>query len=275
MNYDVRDCYQSSPYKSIKHTTYFQSYEHFFGPYRNKPITFLEIGVLGGGSLFMWREYFGPQARIIGVDLNPNAKKWEAHGFEIFTGSQSDPDFWRLLIDKVGPIDVVLDDGGHTYDQQTVTVESLFDAMRDGGLIVVEDTHTSYMEGFGPKKYSFINYVKNKIDTVNYRFAFGDSFASRKMPPAERRFWSIEIVESMVAFRINREASNEVSAPTENNGIDDLAKDFRTRDPEMKESLSIKLPVIKAIKALPCMKPLIKITKEFLDTRHAKSKQYF
>ena len=69
--------YIASPHRSIKHTTYFQVYEQLFKPYRNKKITFVEVGVLDGGSLFMWRKFFGKKARIIGIDLNPEAKKWE------------------------------------------------------------------------------------------------------------------------------------------------------------------------------------------------------
>jgi hypothetical protein len=34
----------------------------------------------------MWRNFFGPGATIIGIDINPEAKKWEKHGFKIFTG---------------------------------------------------------------------------------------------------------------------------------------------------------------------------------------------
>ena len=74
MTKDIYSCFLDSPYKSIKHSSYFKSYEHFFSNYRNKEITFIEIGVLNGGSLFMWRDYFGPQARIIGIDLNPMLK---------------------------------------------------------------------------------------------------------------------------------------------------------------------------------------------------------
>lgn len=76
-NTDSYKSYVKSPYRSGKHSTYFRSYDHFFGKYRNKDITFVEVGVLSGGSLFMWRDYFGSKARIIGIDLNPNAKKWK------------------------------------------------------------------------------------------------------------------------------------------------------------------------------------------------------
>ena len=76
--------------------------------------------MIGGGSLFMWRDFFGDKARIIGIDFNPNAKKWASAGFEIFIGNQSDEKFWSEFNNTVGPIDVVLDDGGHTYKQQII-----------------------------------------------------------------------------------------------------------------------------------------------------------
>ena len=69
-NLEKYKSYKKSPFKSIKHNTYFECYDHFFSKYRGKKITFVEIGVLGGGSLFMWRDYFGEKARTIGVDLN-------------------------------------------------------------------------------------------------------------------------------------------------------------------------------------------------------------
>jgi hypothetical protein len=213
--------YLKSPYKSIKHSTYFEVYDELFSRYRDKEITFVEIGVLGGGSLFMWRDFFGPKARIIGVDLNPNAKKWEHHGFEIFIGSQSDESFWKEFIKNVGQIDVVLDDGGHTYAQQIITTEMLLGCIKDGGMLVVEDTHTSYMGGFGPKRYSFIEYVKKFIDKINHRFGHLDRNRS------DNRVWSIQSFESIVAFHINRQATDLLSEPTSNNGIDDTAQDFR------------------------------------------------
>lgn len=214
----------SSLYPSFKHTTYFDSYDHFFGNYRNKEITFVEIGVLDGGSLFMWKKYFGDRARIIGVDLNPAAKKWEKEGFEIFVGSQSDRVFWNEFVNEVGEIDIVLDDGGHTYSQQIITSESLLPFIKDGGVMVIEDTHTSYLDGFGDVSFSFIEYVKEHIDKINMRFAPFDK------KNAEQRFWSVEIVESMVAFKINRAATTLKSEPIFNIGSNINARDYRHED---------------------------------------------
>jgi hypothetical protein len=215
-----------SPHFVFKHTTYFDAYDEILSEFRGKEITFVEIGVLGGGSLFMWRDFFGPKARIIGVDLNPAAKKWELEGFEIFIGSQSSPEFWKDFIAKVGPIDIVLDDGGHTYEQQIVTVEQLLGSIKDGGKVIVEDTHTSYLKGFGPMKYSFIEYTKKLIDSINRRFGALDNLGS------ERRIWSIAIYESIVAFSINKKASQLISTPIKGSGINDGAKDYRFGEPK-------------------------------------------
>ncbi len=215
--------FQKSPYKSTKHTTYFNIYDDLFSKYRGEKITFVEIGVLGGGSLFMWRDFFGEEARIIGIDLNPSAKKWEKDGFEIFIGSQSDTNFWNNFTSQVKGIDIVLDDGGHTYEQQIITAESLLPFINDGGLLVVEDTHTSYMSrNFGLKRYSFMEYVKRLVDRINFRFG---GFNNKS---AESRIWSIQIYESIVAFHINKKATF-ISEQIQNDGIGD-SDDFRLKD---------------------------------------------
>ncbi|MGB7183245.1 MAG: class I SAM-dependent methyltransferase [Burkholderiaceae bacterium] len=233
-NIDESPSYQAflkSPNRSIKYNTYFQIYDCLFSPFRDREITFVEIGVLGGGSLFMWREFFGDKARIIGVDLNPNAKKYEEAGFEIYIGSQNDPEFWKSFVKAVGPVDIVLDDGGHTYEQQIVTTEFLLDSIKDHGLLVVEDTHTSYMRGFGPRRFSFLAYVKRFADRLNFRFEKFSKFRS------DRRVWSIQIFESVVAFHVNRSGSEMMSSLCDNGGYNDEAIDFRHFDQEGKKQI--------------------------------------
>lgn len=204
------DSYMNSPYSSSKHSTYFDVYDELFKSYVGKPITFLEIGVANGGSLFMWREFFGPQSRIIGVDLNPEVAVWRDYDFEIYIGDQSDPKFWENLLKEVGPIDIVLDDGGHTFLQQITTVESLVNSMVPDGLIVVEDTHTSYMREFAPKSGStFMDYAFSIVHGINYRFGkFGTSY--------EKLVYSVQFFESIVALRINS-SKCVISSPIINN----------------------------------------------------------
>ena len=66
----------------------------------------------------------------------------------------------------------MLDDGGHYNKQQITTVYSSIPNINDGGMIVIEDSHTSYMSQWGnPSKFSFINFSKYMIDKINYRFS--------------------------------------------------------------------------------------------------------
>ena len=221
--------FSKSKFKSIKHTTYFEVYDELFSKYRNKKITFVEIGILGGGSLFMWRNFFGHKARIIGIDLNPSAKKWTKYGFEIFIGDQSDTNFWKIFKKKVGKIDIILDDGGHRYIDQITSIECILNNIKHNGLIVVEDTHTSYMDGFGDKKYSLINYIKNNIDKINHK--------SHKLKDINSRnnIWSIKVYESIIAIFVKSKQKQTMSASIINNGIDDNAKDFRVERNKQKK----------------------------------------
>ena len=152
-----------SKYYSRKYQKYFRIYDELFFNYKNKKITFIEIGVANGGSLVMWKKYFGKNSRIIGVDLNPRCKIFKKKGFEIFIGDSSNKEFMNSVFKKVGKVDIILDDGGHTNSQQINAVANCIPHINSGGLLVTEDTHASYMKKFGnPSKHSFINFSKTK-----------------------------------------------------------------------------------------------------------------
>lgn len=218
--------YLASPHTSIKHSSYFQVYEDLFSRYRNEPVVFVEIGVLDGGSLFMWRGFLGQSARIIGVDLNPDAKRWEAEGFEIYIGSQEDPVFWQGFFADVGMVDVVVDDGGHTNSQQIVTAQAVLPHIRDGGMLVVEDVHASYQRKFGnPSRFSFISYCKKVVDHINSRSSVLPKM--RRIPNIARDcVYSCAFYESIVCFHIDRQKCF-ISEPTTNNGAKPISRDYR------------------------------------------------
>src|SRR5690242_5705755 len=93
---------------------YFEIYEHFFSRFRGRSVTLLEIGVYKGGSLEMWRAYLGSKARIVGVDVEPFCANYATKGTQVFVGDQADPEFLNSVLTKIGPPDLVVDDGGHT-----------------------------------------------------------------------------------------------------------------------------------------------------------------
>jgi len=149
---------------------YFDIYDRHFSKYRNKDIVILEIGTFQGGSLQMWKNYFGKRAKIYGIDINPNCKEVEEENIKILIGSQSDREFLRKVKLDIPPLDILIDDGGHTMLQQIITYEELFSHIKPDGVYLCEDLHTSYMTEFGgglKRKGTFIEYSKNFIDYIN------------------------------------------------------------------------------------------------------------
>jgi len=149
---------------------YFDVYDRHFSRFRNKEITILEIGVSQGGSLQMWKDYFGPKAKIYGIDVNPQCKALEEENIKIFIGSQSDKKFLEEVKRKIPQVDILIDDGGHTMKQQIVTFETLFEHVKDNGVYLCEDLHTSYWLEFGgghKRKGTFIEYSKDFVDVIN------------------------------------------------------------------------------------------------------------
>lgn len=149
---------------------YFAVYDRHFAKFRTKEIIILEIGVYQGGSLQMWRHYFGDKAKIYGIDINPRCKELEEDGIEIFIGSQSDRNFLREIRNTIPSVDILIDDGGHTMEQQIISFEELFPHVKDNGVYLCEDLHTSYWLDFGggyKRKGTFIEYSKNLIDYLH------------------------------------------------------------------------------------------------------------
>ncbi|MCY7388515.1 MAG: hypothetical protein LH481_10695, partial [Burkholderiales bacterium] len=60
----------------------------------------------------MWKHYVGPQAQIIGVDINPVCAQMAEPGIEIVIGDQEDRKLHAALRDNYGEFDIVIDDGG-------------------------------------------------------------------------------------------------------------------------------------------------------------------
>jgi hypothetical protein len=133
-------------------------------------VVVLEIGVSQGGSLQMWKDYFGAKAKIFGIDIDPRCKALEEENVGILIGSQSDRKFLREVKQQIPPIDILIDDGGHMMHQQIVSYEELFPHIKEDGVYLCEDLHTSYWANSGgghKRRGTFVEYSKNFIDYLN------------------------------------------------------------------------------------------------------------
>jgi hypothetical protein len=119
-------------------------YDTWFSKIRDEQIRLLEIGVLIGGSLRMWEEYF-PGAEIHGVDIDDRTEHATSR-ISVYRADQTKIEDLKAL-----PRDcqIIIDDGGHTMLQQQITLNTLFDShLLPGGTYVLEDLHTSDVEHY-------------------------------------------------------------------------------------------------------------------------------
>ncbi len=118
---------------------YFDIYDRHFARFVGREVHVVEVGVAAGGSVGMWRDYFGAGSHIYGVDIDPACRVHEAESTKILIGDQADPEFWEWFLSEVPRIDVFIDDGGHTVRQQVRTFESVFAHIEPGGVYLCED----------------------------------------------------------------------------------------------------------------------------------------
>ncbi len=206
--------------KITKWKHYFPIYEKHFSPIRNKPIKILEIGILNGGSLEMWRYYF-PEATIVGIDINPNCKQHEQEGINVRIGDQTDQNFLQSLIDEFGTFDLIIDDGSHHVNHVNKTFQFLFPKLANNGIYFIEDTHAAYWTSHGGSisaPESINNVAKGIIDSIN-----ADHTRGQKEPDYfTKNVKCMSVYDSIVVFdkgnvgeKIPMEIGNDVAPPSD------------------------------------------------------------
>lgn len=163
--------FNSTEKPAYKWSTYFDIYERHLKKFVNKKPKILEIGINDGGSTDMWIEYFGDGTEIIAIDIDERCSKHFYHGnVKTIIGDQGCENFWNKLLEEHSGFDLILDDGGHTMIQQITTLKKTFPKLNNGGICLIEDTHTSYWKDWGGSfrdPSTFIEYSKQLIDQLS------------------------------------------------------------------------------------------------------------
>lgn len=115
----------------------------------------------------MWRNYFGENAIIYGIDINPKCKEFNGQAGEVRIGSQIDKKFLDEVVKEMGGIDIVLDDGSHHMSHIPKTLKYLFPYLSLGGIYIIEDLHTAYWKSFGGGYYNKNNFFRFLLRLIN------------------------------------------------------------------------------------------------------------
>lgn len=170
---------------------YCHLYESYLGPIKDLPVAFLEIGIQTGASHNMWHEWM-PMANIYGLDVQPSTPKGGYDRLTYFAGDQSDVSVIQKIVDKAGPLDVVIDDGGHVASSVIRCFELLFKHLKPGGLYVIEDLHVG-------------NDDRARQRTGQQTMKMGTSTVTtlewlQSLPNPHLEFGSIEIYDDNICF---------------------------------------------------------------------------
>ena len=147
----------------------------------------------------MWKRYFGPHARIIGLDIDPQCESYSEDQIEVRIGQQQDDKSLQRVIDEFGTPDIVLDDGSHMMSHVTASFNFLYPRIARNGIYMVEDLHTAYWEEYegGLQKTStFIELCKKLIDELNA------DHTREALPPTDftRTTLSMHFYDSIAVF---------------------------------------------------------------------------
>lgn len=207
---------QSSDVHKVRH--YLPIYESALPA--DRPIRMLEIGVFHGGSLQMWRNYLHSESVIVGIDIDPETKKFDNPEQQIHVriGGQQDAAFLQSVIDEFGPFDVILDDGSHVPSHMVASFRHLFsEGLIPGGIYLVEDILTNYWTVYRDQPMSFIDFSKWLIDAMhahylamtdepNIREGHPDRLQEVEVPLAAAILEKVEFYDSIAVFHRAAEA---------------------------------------------------------------------
>ena len=129
-----------------KYRHYFDIYEQHMAKFRRQErVRMLELGVRSGGSLRMWKEYFGDALELHGIDINPNSKIFQdtANNVHVHIGSLADEEFMRGCANDSAVRHHPRRRVHHSSDQK-LAFEVLYPTLQPRGGYIVEDVHTNY-----------------------------------------------------------------------------------------------------------------------------------
>lgn len=178
--------------KSSAYHNYTKVYADFFGPIKNDPLVFLELGIYKGNSVKLWENYF-PEATLYFIDNNPSQIEYFSKRSHYHFIDQTDWLTLHAFAKSVGrEFDIILDDAGHTMVGQIGGFKTFFQYLKSGGIYIIEDLHSSYWQYYGgggtmdsPKSgpNTCVGYLQSLVDELNYTAARTQNADDAKVPP--------------------------------------------------------------------------------------------
>jgi hypothetical protein len=210
---------------SDKWASYLPYYDSLFAPWREAPVRLLEIGVQNGGSLETWSRYFRQATLLVGCDIDPRCGnlRYDDARIRIVVGDATGAEAFRAVNALSPRWDIVIDDGSHRSNDIINAFINYFPLLEPGGVFVVEDAHTLYLDDFGGgllNEFGAMAFFKRLADVVSFQFwqdqasiaTFLRTFFDRRSTPAfivDGWIESVEFRNSIITIRKARSAGHD------------------------------------------------------------------
>lgn len=124
--------------------SYIDFYEDYFLNKREQVTSFLEIGIQGGVSMLLWKEYF-LNSKICGIDIDFSRMHENIKNNISLNLIQHDATKFSILNLIPPAFDVIIDDGKHDFSDQIASFALLKNKLNKNGTYIIEDIQ-SYKE---------------------------------------------------------------------------------------------------------------------------------
>jgi hypothetical protein len=180
--------YKADKVDTICHD-YSKDYFELLNPYKEKYTNILEIGIgniplmdghVGGGyipgaSIRAWRDFF-PNATVYAIDILEDVL-FEEERIKTYKADQGDSESLNNFIKQVKndtkntdfKFDFILDDGSHEVTHQIISIQTLNQYLKIGGIYIIEDIAPWWIEQLENEVFYGMEIIKNRKDFIVYK----------------------------------------------------------------------------------------------------------
>ena len=176
--YDTDKSSQRNNVTNIRHChPYTLFYDGLFRDKKNENLKIAELGILDGGSLLMWREYF-TNAQIYGFEYDEKLihnfkSKFNNDRITLIDIDVRSKDSIIKGFEELNTLyDVIIEDTTHQFEDQIRVIENAYQYLKPGGILIIEDifkryNESDYINRLTPILQEFQNYYFIELDHVN------------------------------------------------------------------------------------------------------------
>ena len=130
--------YEQTTDKDTLHSYVSYFYKYHLEKYKARNNVIFEIGVLDGGSIKAWNDYF-INSSIFGIDIYYEKQFIEWVTLQQRVNCLQGDAYNAPGLDRIPGIDIFIDDGPHTLQSQLISIEKFLPKINKGGIFIIED----------------------------------------------------------------------------------------------------------------------------------------